>query len=356
MRYPGVPRQPATIRGKPSSVPSRRCVRKKYPIEGSAVATPCPSSDAVPPSQRVCKTGTLTMHHGAYGQRLARSFHLDDPPTLLGSTGGGCVLAVTELRLDESGCGMTAPLGSDDAYLVGLQLRRLQRHELWLDGCPVATRPTAEGTSCFYDLQRNPVTWLDEPFHSLQFYMPRAALAEAADEMGQTVSDLICEPGEFVDDAVINGLGQCLLPLMGDRTQGNRLFVDHVLLALRGHLLVTYGGVRCTETIARGGLTPWQQRRATELMREHVVEGIALDDVARACRLSSSAFVRAFKKSMGVPPHQWLLMRRIDRAIDLMRDRSVQLADVALSAGFADQSHFTRIFARKMGVSPGVWR
>jgi transcriptional regulator GlxA family with amidase domain len=91
-------------------------------------------------------------------------------------------------------------------------------------------------------------------------------------------------------------------------------------------------------------------------MREHVADGIALVELARACRLSSSAFVRAFKQSMGVPPHQWLLLRRIDRAIELMRDGTVQLAEVALSAGFADQSHFTRIFAGKMGVSPGVWR
>ncbi len=106
----------------------------------------------------------------------------------------------------------------------------------------------------------------------------------------------------------------------------------------------------------RGGLAPWQQRQAMELMREHVTDGIALVLVAKACDLSCSAFVRAFRQSTGISPHQWLIRRRIELALSLMRDRSLPLIEVALAAGFADQSHFTRTFTRKMGVSPGAWR
>jgi AraC family transcriptional regulator len=294
---------------------------------------------------------------GVFGERLGRSFHLGDPPTLLASTPAGHALAATEIRFDQAGCGLTAPLGNDDAYLIGLQFRGLHHHELWLDGVPVSVRPVSKGGSCFYDLRRDPIAYLGEPFHSLNFYVPRQALAELAEELGQpAVSDLAYEAGDFVDDPVIGSLGQCLLPVMHGQQRANQLFTDHMLLALRGHLLATYGRTRTAACFARGGLAPWQQRKATELIREHVVEGIALAELAQACRLSSSAFVRAFKKSLGVPPHQWLLLRRLDRAIELMRDRGIQLADVALSAGFADQSHFTRTFARKMGVSPGAWR
>lgn len=294
---------------------------------------------------------------GAFGERLGRSFHLGDPPTLLACTPGGSPLAATEIRFDESGCGLTAPLGNDEAYLIGLQLRGLRRHELWLDGTPVRVCSVNKGDSCIYDLKRDPISYLDEPFHSLNFYVPRQALAELADELGQPSADeLAHEPGNFVDDPVISSLGQGLLPVLHGEQRANQLFTDHVLLALRCHLVSTYGCARTAACFARGGLAPWQQRKATELIREHVVEGIALAELACACRLSSSAFVRAFKKSLGVPPHQWLLLRRVDHAIELMRDREIQLADVALSAGFSDQSHFTRIFARKMGVSPGAWR
>jgi AraC-like DNA-binding protein len=300
------------------------------------------------------------MSQGAWGERLARSFHLDAPPTVLARTAGGRVLAATELRRDEPLDAMSAPLGEDDAYLVGLQLRGLRRHELWLDGRPLETRSPAAGTSCIFDLKRNPVAWLGEPFHTLQFYMPCAALSEVVGaSRRQAVNDLTYEAGAFMADPVIESLGRCLLPMMRSGGHVNQLFVDYVLLALREHLVDAYGGARCVkavELLDPGGLAPWQQRRATELIRAHVVDGIALGDLAKACRLSSSTFVRAFKKSMGVPPHQWLLLRRVDRAIELMRDHSLLLADIALSAGFSDQSHFTRVFVHKMGVSPGAWR
>ena len=84
--------------------------------------------------------------------------------------------------------------------------------------------------------------------------------------------------------------------------------------------------------------------------------GISLQDVADACRLSSSAFVKGFKKSMGVPPYQWLLSQRIEWAIELMQSTTLSLVEVALTCGFSDQSHFTRMFAQKMGVSPGAYR
>ena len=67
-------------------------------------------------------------------------------------------------------------------------------------------------------------------------------------------------------------------------------------------------------------------------------------------------FSRAFRQSTGVSPHQWLLKRRADQTKSLLRDRTLPLSDVALSCGFADQSHFTRVFARLAGISPGAWR
>lgn len=297
------------------------------------------------------------MQHGVFGERLGRSFHVGDPPTLLSSTPGGCALAATEIRSEHSGCGLTEPFGNDDAYLIGLQLRGVSRHEFWLGGTSISVQPFRKGSSCFYDLNNDPVAYLGEPFHSINFYVPRKALSELVDELGRKGPDgLVHRPGDFVDDAVIYNVGQCLLPVMHGELQANQLFVDHVMLALRGHLVSTYGQTRQRRTVPRGGLAAWQQRKATEMIREHLVEGITLVELARACRLSSSAFVRAFKQSLGAPPHQWLLMRRVERAIELMRDRSVHLADVALSSGFADQSHFTRIFVRKMGISPGAWR
>jgi AraC-like DNA-binding protein len=298
----------------------------------------------------------MAMGRGAYGDRLGRSFHMDDPPTLVSHTAGRFRLAVTELRCDKPDYGFTAPIPREEAFLVGLQLRGLQRHELWVDGRAVRVQPIAENTCSFFDLTRDPLAYIAEPFHPLFFYIPQAALSELAAEVGAPHATLVCRHGEPVEDDVLRALGCSLLPALHARQQSNALFVDHVLLALRAHLVRTYGGVRARTPPASRGLAPWQERRARELMRAHLADGIALADLAAACTLSPSAFVHAFKRSTGISPHQWLIQRRVEFAMERMGDAGACLADIALECGFADQSHFTRAFMARMGVSPGTWR
>ena len=106
----------------------------------------------------------------------------------------------------------------------------------------------------------------------------------------------------------------------------------------------------------RGGLAPWQERRAKEMLSAHLGKNVLLAELAAACRLSVSHFARAFRQTTGVTPHQWLIQCRVERAMELMRDCDRELSDIALVCGFADQSHFTRIFARAVGLPPGTWR
>jgi AraC-like DNA-binding protein len=107
---------------------------------------------------------------------------------------------------------------------------------------------------------------------------------------------------------------------------------------------------------ARSGLAPWQLRRAKEIFRTDLSDNLSLRHVAEACRLSVSHFARAFKVSTGAPPHQWLLTARVDMAKELLAQSPMPLVEVAGTCGFADQSHFSRVFARIVGTSPGAWR
>jgi AraC family transcriptional regulator len=106
----------------------------------------------------------------------------------------------------------------------------------------------------------------------------------------------------------------------------------------------------------RGGLAPWQVRRAKEILSAHLDGGIPLQEVARECHLSMSHFSRQFRRTTGLPPHKWLLTRRIEVAKEKLDDRRLSLSDVAAACGFADQSHLTRVFTRMVGVTPGAWR
>jgi AraC family transcriptional regulator len=83
---------------------------------------------------------------------------------------------------------------------------------------------------------------------------------------------------------------------------------------------------------------------------------IRLADLASACGLSVNHFARAFRKSTDVPPHRWMMKRRIERAQNLLLSTRNPVADIALDCGFHDQSHLTHVFTRLVGVSPAAWR
>ena len=128
----------------------------------------------------------------------------------------------------------------------------------------------------------------------------------------------------------------------------------HVALALRA--ILPCAPVRDDPGAVRGGLASWQERRAMSFMEERLDQSFPVSAVADACGLSVNHFSRAFRRSMGKPPHRWLLDRRIERAKDMLRRNGISLADIALACGFAEQSHFTRVFTRTVGMPPGAWR
>ena len=106
----------------------------------------------------------------------------------------------------------------------------------------------------------------------------------------------------------------------------------------------------------RGGLPPFKLRQVTEYMHAHLGDEIGLQELAGVVGISPSYFRRAFKSATGLPPHQWLILARCERAKFLLMQNRSSLAEVALEVGFYDQAHFTRLFTQHIGVSPGLWR
>jgi AraC family transcriptional regulator len=294
---------------------------------------------------------------GAYGRLLSDAFRMQNAPSLTTRVLQRSTLAVTELRCDRPGFGKTAPLPEEDAYLVALQLRACPDHDLYFDGRLTRPENYSEGVTSIYDLRRGPVADIRDPYHCLMFYLPRAALDVLASEAGAPrLGDLRHRPGVSVDDPVVRNLLSSLLPVMEKPQQANSLFLDHVVLATTAHLACAYAGLDPNAGRARGGLAPWQERRAKELISASLNEELPLSRLAGECGLSVRHFARAFRHSVGMPPHRWLIRLRVERAKELLRTRALSLADVAIFCGFADQSHLTRAFTAAVGVSPGAWR
>jgi AraC family transcriptional regulator len=252
---------------------------------------------------------------------------------------------------------MSGSIPPEDAFLIGLHFRDVPNREYWEGGERAAVCNLRAGEISLFDLKREPSALLDRPYHALVFYLPRAALDEIADDANaRRIRDLSYEAGVAVNDATIFSLGNLLLPALSQPDQVHPLFVEHVLVAVGVHVAQIYGGMRPASRPARGGLAPWQERRATEILRANVKGSVTLKEVAQECGLSVGYFSHAFRRTLGVSPHRWLIEQRVVLSKEKLRDDRLTLSEVAMECGFSDQSHLTRAFRQAVGVSPGVWR
>jgi AraC-like DNA-binding protein len=106
----------------------------------------------------------------------------------------------------------------------------------------------------------------------------------------------------------------------------------------------------------RGGLAPGALRRVREHIENRIAERITLGELATIAGLCECHFSRAFKQSVGVPPHRYVMQRRVECATRLIETTDRSLGDIAHEVGFADQSHFTRLFVEAVGETPREFR
>lgn len=156
-----------------------------------------------------------------------------------------------------------------------------------------------------------------------------------------------------------NALGRAFNELTGELTEPSEvlpLFTEGWTMQVLAYVAKTARSPRVRRVSSGSGLAPWQLRRAKEMLQADLSENMSLANVAAACKLSLSHFARSFKISTGFPPHQWLMAGRIEVARTLLAKSQTPLVEIAGMCGFADQSHFSRVFGRIVGASPGAWR
>jgi AraC-like DNA-binding protein len=205
------------------------------------------------------------------------------------------------------------------------------------------------------DFDSKPSCWAGSAFDYVHYSVPRKGLDDIAEDLGfGQVSEYRLAVLE--DDLVVAQITKSILPFLGRSDRLSVLALDQFSLVLGAHLLQQYGVLQKTARRSKGGLAPWQKRRASELLHENMHGRIRLSDIARACGLSVSHFARSFKTSFGASTHQWLMRHRIDHAKQLMSQTSMSLIEIAIQSGFNDQAAFTRTFHQFAGVSPGRWR
>lgn len=136
---------------------------------------------------------------------------------------------------------------------------------------------------------------------------------------------------------------------------GERLQTSSLAHELLDHMILSQVGLREGLRL-KGGLAPHLRRRLIEFIELNLGEPLSLGQLAGLCALSEYHFARMFHESFGLPPHQYLLARRMNRARELLRGTRTALNEIALACGFASASHFSNRFKQVMGATAGAYR
>jgi len=211
------------------------------------------------------------------------------------------------------------------------------------------------GRFCLLPAEHESHWILSRPMRFLHFYFDSGALAAAgAAAHDADIRETALPDDTFFDDPEAARLMTGLIRLDWDDASARLAATQagHELLAhLAGHRLR-----RRPSPALDGGLAPQARRRVLDLIESALDEPLTLGRLAAVAGQSEFHFARMFRASVGLPPHAYVLARRLDRARRLLAESDRPLAEIAAACGFTHPSHLTRHFRAAFGGPPGAWR
>lgn len=163
------------------------------------------------------------------------------------------------------------------------------------------------------------------------------------------------EPRLHVNAPVAWTTGEKIASLLARHPAQTAMEAETLCSLLMLELAAEVAAPRCT-TAATGGLGRRRALMAESYVRDHLDRDISLASLAAVVGLTPNHFLRAFRETFGMPPHAYVLARRIERAKELLADRSLSVTAIALATGFCDSSHFATAFKKRVGVPPSRYR
>ena len=157
------------------------------------------------------------------------------------------------------------------------------------------------------------------------------------------------------EDALIQNIGLALLAEARSETPSGKVFTDSLIQTLTLHLLTNYSTAKITK-MENGGLSGYKVRRVKEFIAENLEDDLNLSEIAAVADLSQYHFARAFRKTVGLTPQQYVMQQRIEKAKLLLSDADLPIVEVSLRTGFKNQSHFTTLFRKFTKLTPKTWR
>jgi AraC family transcriptional regulator len=199
---------------------------------------------------------------------------------------------------------------------------------------------------------------LEAELDTIHFYLSRAVVDEIAEALagGGKVPRIV--PGLGTLDPLLEQIAIALRDQLCDGSAAATLYVDHLARAAAARLIRSHSTAGAIHPPAprAGGLSQRQLRRAIDYIDAHLGGDPSLAELAAVTALSPVYFARQFKLATGLPPHQYLLQRRLERAKRLLSAGELPISAIAVDCGFCHQEHLTRLFRRHCGTTPAAYR
>lgn len=159
-----------------------------------------------------------------------------------------------------------------------------------------------------------------------------------------------------LNDAQIARLMESLRADMVAGSPGGALFAESISVALALHITQRYSTLKTNLKAYRGGLSRSRLNRVLEYIDAKLSDNLELSILAEIAGVNLHHFAKAFKQSTGETPHKYVLGRRIERAKEFLRHSQSSVIEASAHSGFVDQSHFSKVFHRIVGVAPSEFR
>jgi AraC family transcriptional regulator len=195
------------------------------------------------------------------------------------------------------------------------------------------------------------------PTQTLHLHLSKDLLARTAEEI--TGYDPMClslvERSGF-QDPLLAQIGFALWRELEQFSPAGKLYAQSAAQMLAVHLWRHYTSPGKTIKDLSQRLTPQQMKRMIDYIQAHLCQDLSLEALAQQVGYSPYHFARIFRQTTGESPHHFVLQLRIERAQHLLKEQGMPLADIALESGFANQSHFTQVFKRHLGLTPRAYQ
>jgi AraC family transcriptional regulator len=219
----------------------------------------------------------------------------------------------------------------------------------------------AEGTVTLWPAgyESRSISWAPErtgaAAEMLRVQLDQSVLARLAPE-DHCIAEQPLVQRSAIDDQAVQGMLRIMETEVSTGCPAGRLFGESISLALATHLARRHARGAVKPCSVSGGLSHAQCERVHDYVLDHLDGDTSLAELATVTGLSPRHFAVAFRRTVGMTPHQYVLRTRIQEAKNLLATHRLAIAEIAVSLGFASQSHFTEVFRRVVGTTPARYR